>query len=185
MILNLALAILNMKKTNNHISKSSGPSALKALGFAAVLALAVVVQNSSARADITNQATVNGSYIGNPVSAQSLLVSVPVVTTNLHMSVTKTADKTLNVVVGDVITYTYKILNDGNVTIHNISLADVHNASGSAPVPGSETLTDVPPLGNSTDATPSDGIWTDLAPGDTITFTATYTVTQSDVDNLQ
>ena len=174
-----------MKIATNHISKGSNPGVIKALGFAAVLALAVVAQNSAARADIENQATVNGTYIGNPVSAQSLLVSVPVVTTNLHMLVTKTADKISNVVVGDVITYTYKVLNDGNVTINNITLADVHNAASPAPIPGSEALTDVPPLGNSTDVTPSDGVWSSLAPGDTITFTATYTVTQSDVDNLQ
>ena len=101
------------------------------------------------------------------------------------MVVTKTADKTVNVAAGDVITYTYKVTNDGNVTIHNITLADVHNAAGAAPVPGSETLTDSPPLGNSTDVTANDGLWSDLAPGDTITFTATYTVKQSDVDNLQ
>ena len=185
MISNLALALLNMKKTNNHIPNCPIPGVPRALGFVAVLALAVVAQSSAARADIDNQATVNGTYAGNPVSAQSLLVSVPVVTTNSHMKVTKTADKISNVAAGDVITYTYKVTNDGNVTIHNISLTDVHNAAGAAPVPGSETLTDIPPLGNSSDATPSDGVWTDLAPGDTITFTATYTVKQSDVDNLQ
>ncbi len=182
---NRALAISMMKKTNSHISKSSNPGVFKVLGFTAVLGWAVLALSSSAFADIDNLATVNGTYGGNPVSAQSLLVTVPVVTTNLHMSVTKTADKILNVVAGDVITYTYKVLNDGNVTIQNISLADVHNAASPAPIPGSETLTDVPPLGNSTDVTPSDGVWSTLAPGDTITFTATYTVTQSDVDNLQ
>jgi hypothetical protein len=32
---------------------------------------------------------------------------------------------------------------------------------------------------------PNDGIWSVLAPGDAITMTATYTVTQSDVDTLQ
>ncbi len=174
-----------MKKLNLHIRNNAFPGALKALGFAAVFMGAIFAQNKFAFAGIDNQATVNGTYLGNPVSAQSLLVSVPVVTTNLHMLVTKTADKTANVAAGDVITYTYKVTNDGNVTIHNITLADVHNAAGPAPVPGSETLTDNPPLGNSTDVTANDGLWSDLAPGDTITFTATYTVKQSDVDNLQ
>lgn len=174
-----------MKKPSPHRPKSSFPSACRALGFSAVLAGAVVAQTSAALATIDNQATVNGTYSGNPVSAQSLLVTVPVVTTNLHMTVTKTADKTSNVVAGEVITYTYTVTNDGNVTIKNISLADVHNAASPPPVPGSETLTDNPPLGNSTDATPNDGVWTDLAPGDVITFTATYTVKQADVDNLQ
>ncbi len=180
-----ALAVQSMKKANHHIQNTALSRACKALGFAAVLVWAGVAQISSALADIDNQATVNGTYVGNPVSAQSLLVSVPVVATNLHMNVTKTADKTVNAAAGDVITYTYKVTNDGNVTIHNITLADVHNAAGAAPVPGSETLTDIPPLGDSTDATANDGLWSDLAPGDTITFTATYTVKQSDVDNLQ
>lgn len=174
-----------MKKASHHIRNTALSRACKALGCAAVLVGAMLVQSQFAWAGIDNQATVNGTYSGNPVSAQSVLVSVPVVTTNLHMLVTKTANKTVNVAAGDVITYTYKVTNDGNVTIKNLTLADVHNASGAAPVPGSETLTDIPPLGNSTDATANDGVWTNLAPGDTITFTATYTVTQSDVDTLQ
>ena len=167
------------------MSKIPAPSAPRALGFAGILAVALIVQSSVAWAGIDNQATVDGTYLGNPVTAQSTLVSVPVVTKNLHILVTKVADKTVNVVAGDIITYTYTVTNDGNVTVQNLTLGDVHNAIGPAPVPGTETLTDNPPLGNSSDTTANDGVWSSLAPGDTITFTATYTVQQSDVDNLQ
>jgi large repetitive protein len=173
-----------MKTVINHMSKAPVSSAMKVLGVVGVLACGMIAQSSIALADIDNIATVNGTYVGNPVSAQSALVSVPV-SKRYHITVTKVADKKVNVVAGDVITYTYTVINDGDVVVHNLTLADVHNAAGAAPVPGSETLTDLPPTGDSTDAIANDGVWTDLAPGDTITFTATYTVQQSDVDNLQ
>jgi large repetitive protein len=173
-----------MKKAINHMSKASVLSAVKALGVVGVLACGMISQSTVAWADIDNIATVDGTYQGNPVSAQSALVSVPV-SKRYHITVTKVADKKVNVVAGEVITYTYTVVNDGDVVVHNLTLSDVHNAAGAAPVPGSETLTDLPPTGDSVDAIANDGVWTDLAPGDKIKFTATYTVQQSDVDNLQ
>jgi len=81
-------------------------------------------------------------------------------------------------------TYTYTITNDGNRNIQDVSINDTHNGSDPAPVPGSEALlTDAAPAGDSTDAT-ADGSWDILAPGDAITFTGTYIVTQADVDSL-
>jgi large repetitive protein len=170
-----------MKIASIHNNKALLSSAVKALGIAAVM---VVATSSFARADIDNIATVDGTYLGTPVTAQSALVSVPV-SKRYHLTVTKVANKKVNVVAGDVITYTYTVINDGEVTISNLTLSDIHNAAGAAPIPGSETLTDNPPTGDSNDATANDGVWTSLAPGDKITFTATYTVQQSDVDNLQ
>lgn len=75
--------------------------------------------------------------------------------------------------------------NTGNVPIAGVVLSDVHNGSGPAPTPGSETLlTDNGALLDSTDVA-SDGTWDTLGPLDVITFTAGYTVTQFDIDNLQ
>jgi len=52
-------------------------------------------------------------------------------------------------------------------------------------VPTSETLlTDNLPLADSIDAA-ADNSWDELGPGDVVTFTATYTVTQNDIDTLQ
>ncbi len=57
---------------------------------------------------------------------------------------------------------------------------------GTDPVPGSEViLSDVAPVGNSTDATANNGQWSILAPGDTVRFSANYTVVQADIDLLQ
>lgn len=85
---------------------------------------------------------------------------------------------------GDVITYTYDVTNDGNVLISSVSISDVHSGSGPLPQPANETLSnDVSPSLDSTDSTGNDGSWSLIAPGDTVTFTTNYTVTQTDVDN--
>ena len=99
-----------------------------------------------------------------------------------------TADgATDNVPVGTVITYTYTITNTGPVTMSNVSLADVHNGSDPDPVPDADaaTLIDNGTLLDSPNTNNGDLDWDTLAPGDALTVTATYTVTQDDVDNLQ
>ncbi len=87
---------------------------------------------------------------------------------------------------GDVVRYTYAVTNTGNVTVANVAVAETSfNGSNGTPSPGSETLTgDVAPLADSTDAA-GPGIWGSLRPGDTVSFTADYSVNQQDVDQLQ
>ena len=100
------------------------------------------------------------------------------------MSMTKVASSPGPYTVGDVITYTYTVTNDGDQIIRDVAITDTHNGSDPAPVPGNEILlTDATPGGDSTDAA-VDGSWDILAPGDVITFTGTYTVTQIDAENL-
>lgn len=101
------------------------------------------------------------------------------------LAMTKVADDDALVTVGQVVTYTYTVTNNGNVAVAGVTVNDVHNGSGPAPTPAGETLTDNGTIGDSTDATPNDGVWDNLAPGDVVTFTGTYTVTQTDIDNLQ
>lgn len=167
--------------------KQKMPStARRASAFMAALLLGVVLQGNLAHATIDNTASASGTYAAAPVVSPSSSVSVTVSPAAPAMLVTKTASPNTNLSAGQVITYTYTVKNTGNVSLKNISLNDVHNAIGAAPVPSSEIVTsDVPPLNDSTDVTASDGVWSNLAPGDTITFTATYTVQQSDVDTLQ
>ena len=102
------------------------------------------------------------------------------------MTVIKSASTAGPVSVGNIITYTFKVKNTGNTTITAIGLSETFNGFGTAPVPGNETLSlDTSPAGDSTDATANNGAWSTLGPGDEVTFTASYTVVQSDVDLLQ
>ena len=103
------------------------------------------------------------------------------------ISVNKFADAAdlANASLGQEINYNYVVTNEGDQIITNITLNDAHGGSGSAPVPGNETLSnDVGTVGDSTDTT-TNGVWDLLAPGDSVTFTATYFVTQNDIDTLQ
>ena len=92
-----------------------------------------------------------------------------------------------NVAVGTTITYTYTITNNGNVPISDITLSDAFNGSGTftQPDPDINFASVTNTSGNSADNTSGDSKWDVLAPGDLLTITTTYVVTQSDVDNLQ
>ena len=153
-----------------------------------------------ASATLTLQGTVDEGQGGNTIEnattaaigdqadptddGNDLTESFVVVPPNPSLSMTKVADNTGPVTVGDVITYTYTVTNDGNTTIRDVAITDTHNGSDPAPIPAGETLlTDTSPTGDSTDAA-ADGSWDVLAPGDVLTFTGTYTVTQDDAENL-
>lgn len=91
----------------------------------------------------------------------------------------------------EVVTYTYTVTNTGNVPINNVSISDLHGtpavmvALGAGGVT-SETLTVPGPYGvpaSTPDAAANNGVWTKLAPGATVTFTYTHTVTQAEIDN--
>ena len=73
-----------------------------------------------------------------------------------ELTVAKTSDKTQNVKTGDVITYTVKVTNSGNVTITALELKDSLVASAKLKV-------------------------TELAPGESDEITYTYTVTEADI----
>jgi uncharacterized repeat protein (TIGR01451 family) len=99
------------------------------------------------------------------------------------LSLVKTASPAGSVNVNDLITYAFRVTNTGTVSVTAVSVNDATNAYGTAPVPRNETLTsDAAPLGDSSNTIANDGIWTTLGPGDEITFTASYTVVQGDID---
>lgn len=104
---------------------------------------------------------------------------------NPTLSLLKTADDDTLRAAGETIVYTYTITNTGSVIIRDVTISDMHNASGPAPVPGGEEiLNDVAPIGDSTDSA-MNGSWDVLGPGDSVTFTGNYTVTAADIANLQ
>lgn len=140
--------------------------------------------------DITNVASATSDEVTTPVNDG---VTITIVPGNPSLSVTKVANapgfqegNIQNAPVGTVITYVYTVSNTGNQTLRNISLSDIHNGTGLAPVPSNEVLNDNAPIGDSNDTSSGvNGVWDVLAPGDEIIFTANYTVTQQDLDTLQ
>jgi len=152
----------------------------------AVSLLAIVLAATAAGAayaQIVNEVTVTGSSPGGTDDVTNTATeSVTVQTANPLLSVTKSASDTTDVAAGDTVIYTYTIANTGNQTITNISLADVQEGPGTQPSPvlAVSPLTDNGTLGDSTDGA-TDNIWDTLAPGDAVVFTASYTVTQSDI----
>ena len=134
-----------------------------------------------AGASLVNTASLDASELGAPVSGDETTG----LTSSSSILLSKNVDDDSAVTAGQTLTYTYDVTNTGNQTLTGVAVADVHGGLGAAPVPGSETLlTDSGPTGDSTDGA-TDGSWDTLGPGDTVRFSATYTVTQGDIDELQ
>ena len=132
--------------------------------------------------DLVNTVSVTTNETGATAqTSQDTSIITPINT----MTVTKTASPDTNVPAGTDVIYTYVVRNTGNQSLLNITLADAHGGTGTAPVPTLESLSlDTVPTGDSVDSV-SNASWDNLAPGDEVTFTANYTVTQEDVDTLQ
>ncbi len=81
---------------------------------------------------------------------------------NPAVMIAKSSNATGTNAAGDVVTYTYDVTNTGNVTLADVTVTDPHG--------GLSAITCVPAQGST------------LAPGATVQCTATYTVTQADVD---
>jgi uncharacterized repeat protein (TIGR01451 family) len=131
--------------------------------------------------DIDGTVTASGNYdpgTGNMTFTGTGSAPVPL---NIvpDLQVAKVASQDTNVAAGTVITYTYTVRNNGTVPISNVTLVDTHKG-----VVGALTPTFAAWVTN-TGSTNTGNTITLLAPGDEATYTATYTVTQSDVDTLQ
>ncbi len=153
------------------------PSTLAPGATGTATAIYVITQADVDAGGVSNSATVNGNDPnGNPISDASDngdetadddgdgnpgndSTDTATVTPAPELTFTKTATVSGTGDVGDVITYTFNVLNTGNVTISNVTVTDP--LLGGAPIP----------------VTPNP-----LAPGATGTATATYIITQADVD---
>jgi hypothetical protein len=172
-----------LRYTISTVKRTTARPVVVRLAFVLLMAVA---GSKPSFAEIVNDATANGFYNGNPVISNTARAEVEVVPAAPALVVTKVATPDTDVAAGTVVTYTYTVRNSGNQVLTNIVLNDVHSGSGPAPVPSNEALTtDAGTTNDSTDSTPNDGQWSTLAPGDVITLTATYTITQSDVDTQQ
>ncbi|MDN4613108.1 hypothetical protein P5G50_01475 [Leifsonia sp. F6_8S_P_1B] len=114
---------------------------------------------------VTNQATVAGTDpTGKPVTDGPAQATVPLAQ-DAKLALTKTGALGAGAtgVAGDNITYTFTAQNTGQTTLRNVTISD--------PLPGLSALTYAWPATAGT-----------LAPGQKVTATATYTVTQADAD---
>lgn len=100
--------------------------------------------------------------VGTDLTASTTIPAAPALT------IDKTADTAGPLIVGQVVNYTYLVTNTGNVTISGVDVNETSFNGTGTPVPNPTTV------GSTT-----------LAPGGTVTFTASYTVTQADIDTLQ
>jgi uncharacterized repeat protein (TIGR01451 family) len=115
--------------------------------------------------ELTNTATATGTTPGgDPVTSPSSTETVPT-DPRPGLSVVKTADVEELVEAGQEITYSFVVRNTGNVTIDDVAV-DEGEFSGT----GELSAIDCPQE-------------TTLEPGESVTCTATYEVTQADVDS--
>jgi len=166
----------NVSMTNIMVSDvHSGTGTLGAITPANVSSLAVgetvnfmasyVVTQADIDAgmDITNTATADATPAGGTLTPATADESVTPEGPAPEASMTKTADMTSDLSVGDIVTYTYSVTNTGNVSLSDLSVSDVHSGAG--------TLSAVTPATIAS-----------LAVGDSVDFTATYQVNQADID---
>ena len=115
------------------------------------------------RGEVTNTAEAAGTTPGGAaVTSPPSTVTVPQVQSPA-LTLSKTAKPATVTKAGDTVTYSFKVTNTGNVTIHGIAIAETAFS-------GTGTVSAITcPV-------------TTLAPGEFTTCTASYTITQADMD---
>ena len=156
---NVTLSGVSVSDPLPGLSAMSCPSTTLAPGATVTCAATYVVTQADVDAgSIANTATVSGTPpIGSPVSdVDSVTVTV---TSSPSLTLTKTANPNAVGLAGQTITYTFDVTNTGNVSLTAIDIGD-------------------PLAGLSAVSCPA----TTLAPAATVSCSATYVVTQADVD---
>jgi uncharacterized repeat protein (TIGR01451 family) len=127
---------------------------------------------------IKDTAAANGlSPSGAPVSATSNEVIVPVIQ-DPAITILKSTTVTSVSHVGATIPYTFVVTNTGNVTLTSVDVNDTQEAPAGPLTSGPTCVSLSDPSGTCSGSTASS-----LAPGQSATFGAAYTVTQADLDN--
>ncbi|MGA0568337.1 DUF7507 domain-containing protein [Rathayibacter sp. KR2-224] len=112
---------------------------------------------------ITNTATATGTPTSGPAPVSPPSSAVVTVPPASALTVVKSVTPTSVGKVGDSVTYSFLVTNTGNTTLKNPQIAETtFSGTGTAPVAVCPPAT--------------------LAPGDSVTCTAGYTLTQADVD---
>ena len=156
----------------------SGSSTSLAPGQSATFtATYIVTQADLDHGSINDSAIATGSPpSGPPIDSPPSTATVPA-TQNPALSITKSASPASVSAVGDTVTYTFAVTNTGNVDLTDVSVNDTQQspAGGLTSGPTCQSLSS--PAGSCR------GFSTSLAPGQVASFTATYIVTQADLNN--
>jgi len=121
-----------------------------------------VTQQDVDNGQVTNTATADATTPGGPISvATSPVTSIALRSASLEM--TKTVDAKTYDAIGDVLTYLVTVTNSGSVTMSAVAVSDASPGAGAFDL----DCAALPQV---------------LAPGNGGTCTATYTVTQADLD---
>jgi large repetitive protein len=157
--------------TNNGTTDVSGPYTVadtKAAGFNCGGAASPLAPGASTQctgtyavtqADLDNETVSSISSMSTSTDTSAPFTMVVNAVTFPSLSLTKTANPSVATVLGQTVTYTYTILNTGNVTLTSpFSITDDHIASSKISCSGSS-----------------------IAPGGTTTCTGTYKITNTDI----
>ena len=162
-----ALPVITDNKIDVVTCEALPAGGLQPTEFITCLGTYSVTQDDVDAGFVTNDASV---AVENPLDPNDTLEADDTVTTTGtregSFEITKEASDDTNVAEGDVITYTYTVRNTGNVRLFNVTIGDEHTSAS-----GTTNLTII---GGANIGT--------IEPGDTATASATYTVTQEDID---
>jgi hypothetical protein len=140
---------------------------------------------------VKNSATATGTPVTGtlasvtPSLAETEIPAQPKLSIDKTFAITTDNGTTGQADVGDVITYTYTVVNTGNVAISSLSINDIHEGAALSGEPSAEALSSDGPLAPGTvssDSVSDNAVWTSIQPGATVTFTYVHTVTQTEVD---
>lgn len=146
---------------------------------------------SAAWATIDNVVTARATQPGgvpNAVTATDT-ESVDVQDAAPQLSIVKDANLNDEIVndgfaeVGETTTYTYRVINSGNVTLTNVAVQDIHEGVILSPPPAGEIISVTGPNLTSDVGVADDGVVDVLDVGAEATFTIILTVTQQEVDD--
>ncbi|WP_370532080.1 beta strand repeat-containing protein, partial [Clavibacter sp. VKM Ac-2872] len=168
---NVALNDVSIDETSftgsGTLSNATCPATTLAAGASTTCTATYTVTQADVDAGgVTNTAVANGTPQGSttPIPSNPDTVVLPGLSTP-SITLQKTASPTTISAAGDVVTYSFAATNNGNVTLTNVTIDETQfSGTGTAPV-----ITC--PSGAAS-----------LAPGASVTCTATYTATQADVD---
>jgi large repetitive protein len=145
--------------------------------------------NGGGDGDIDNSASVAG--VAGGVAVASADSAAVLCTPNSGLTIVKSANTAGPLHVNDVVTFTFRAINTGNVTLSDVSITELAFTGANPPLgtPALETFVDNLPTNTSTQKTEdfvaNNGVFSVLKPNDEAVFSLQYTVTQDDVDLLQ